>query len=64
MSYTKGKIITKDEDKTYKDVEEQCDEDIFSSDSDSDDDFDSDSDDDLSRVPEVVTTCPDITPAI
>lgn len=56
----KKKTITENEDKTYQDVEEQCDEvdeDIFSS--------DSDSDDNLARAPEVVTTCrSDITQAI
>lgn len=52
----KRKTTVVDEDKTYEDIEEQCDEDIFSS--------DSDSDDNLARVPETVTTRPDISQAI
>lgn len=46
----KRKTTIVDEDKTYEDIEEQCDEDIFSS--------DSDSDDNLARVPETETTRP------
>ncbi|GBP20687.1 hypothetical protein EVAR_16560_1 [Eumeta japonica] len=52
----KRKTTIVDEDKTYEDIEEQCDEDIFLS--------DSDSDDNLARVPETVTTRPYISQAI
>ncbi|GBP63478.1 hypothetical protein EVAR_49531_1 [Eumeta japonica] len=52
----KRKTTIVDEDKTYEDIEEQCDEDIFSS--------DSDSNDNLATVPETVTTRPDISQAI